>query len=74
MISECFKTFYNEDHASQKVIGIVATILMTCILIFFCVGLKEEIRYSTLEDYFNGKIEVTQDSTIVRTYKFNNHE
>ena len=74
MISQTFKSFADNESASYKIVGIIAIFLISIVLIFFCVGLREEIRYNTLNDYFNGKIEVIQDSTIIRTYKFNNHE
>ena len=51
--------------------GVATAVLMSLVLIFFCIGLREEIRYNALEDYFNGKVEVIQDSTITRIYKFN---
>lgn len=71
MIAQCFRTFENEEPISYKVIGIISIVLMSFVLIFFCVGLREEIRYNALEDYFNGKIEVIEDQQTVRTYKFN---
>lgn len=74
MISQTFKSFADNESVSYKIVGIIAIFLISIVLIFFCVGLREEIRYNTLNDYFNGKIEVIQDSTIIRTYKFNNHE
>ena len=74
MIAQCFRTFENEEPISYKVIGIASIVLMSVVLIFFCVGLREEIRYNALEDYFNGKVEVIEDQQTVRTYKFNNHE
>lgn len=74
LISESIQTFKNNEHIIHKILSLSIVSLMVCVLIFFCIGLREEIRYNTLEDYFNNKIEVIQDSTIVRTYKFNNNE
>lgn len=71
MITQCFRTFENDEPVSYKIMGIATAILMSFVLIFFCIGLREEIRYNALEDYFNGRIEVIQDSTVTRTYKFN---
>lgn len=66
---QCLNTFNNNEPILQKVFGIIACILASFILIFFCIGLREEIRYNALEDYFNGKIEVIEDTQTVRTYK-----
>lgn len=69
MFMQCLKTFDNNEPIFQKVLGIITCILTSIVLIFFCVGLREEIRYNALEDYFNGKIEVIEDTQTVRTYK-----
>lgn len=66
---QCLKTFDNNESILQKVLGVITCVLASIILIFFCVGLREEIRYNALEDYFNGKIEVIEDFQTVRTYK-----
>lgn len=66
---QCLKTFDNNESILQKVLGVITCVLASIILIFFCVGLREEIRYNALEDYFNGKIEVIEDCQTVRTYK-----
>lgn len=71
MISQCFKSFADNEHVGYKIGGLVAATLMSAILIFFCVGLREEIRYNALEDYFNGKIEVIEQIDTTRTFKFN---
>lgn len=66
---QCLDAFNNNESILQKVLGIIACILASFILISFCIGLREEIRYNALEDYFNGKIEVIEDTQTVRTYK-----
>ena len=66
---QSFKTFENDESTLYKVLGVVICILASAVLIFFCVGLREEIRYNALEDYFNGKIEVVENQQTVRTYK-----
>ena len=66
---QCLKTFDNNESILQKVLGVITCVLASIILIFFCVGLREEIRYNALDDYFNGKIEVIEDTQTVRTYK-----
>lgn len=69
MFMQCIKTFDNNESILQKVLGVITCVLASIILIFFCVGLREEIRYNALEDYFNGKIEVIENTQTVRTYK-----
>lgn len=66
---QSFKTFENDESTLYKVLGVVICVLASVVLIFFCVGLREEIRYNALEDYFNGKIEVIENQQTVRTYK-----
>jgi len=66
---QCLKTFDDNESILQKVLGVITCVLASIILIFFCVGLREEIRYNALEDYFNGKIEVIENCQTVRTYK-----
>ena len=69
MFTQVIKTFENDESTLYKVFGVITCILASLILIFFCVGLREEIRYNALEDYFNGKIEVVENQQTVRTYK-----
>lgn len=71
MFVQCLKTFEDDESIVYKTISIIAVILTSFVLIFFCVGLREEIRYNTLEEYFNGNVEVIEDTNTVRTYKFN---
>lgn len=69
LFTQSLKTFENDESTLYKVLGIIICILASAVLIFFCTGLREEIRYNALEDYFNGKIEVVEDQQTVRTYK-----
>ena len=69
LFAQSLKTFENDESTLYKVLGIITCILASFVLIFFCIGLREEIRYNTLEDYFNGKIEVVENQQTVRTYK-----
>ena len=66
---QSLKIFEDNESTLYKVLGIITCILASAVLIFFCIGLREEIRYNTLEDYFNGKIEVVENQQTVRTYK-----
>lgn len=71
MVVQCFQAFERDESTAYKTVGIVAIILISFVLIFFCIGLREEIRYNALEEYFNGNVEVIEDTNTVRTYKFN---
>lgn len=71
MVVQCLQTFERDESIAYKTMGIVAIVLTSFVLIFFCVGLREEIRYNALEEYFNGNVEVIEDTNTVRTYKFN---
>lgn len=66
---QCFKTFEDNESLFSKILGVFSCILMSVILVAFCLNLREEIRYNALEDYFNGKIEVVENQQTVRTYK-----
>lgn len=70
-VSEVFRSFSNDDELGYKIIGITMIILVISLICGFTIGLREEIRYNTLEQYFNGNIEVKEDIDTVRTYKFN---
>lgn len=70
-ISQVIRTFDNNDRLGFKILSILMAILATGLICGFSVGLQEEIRYNTLERYFNGEIEVIEDTNVVRTYKFN---
>ena len=71
IISEVFKSFNNDDGLGYKIIGIAMIILTISLICGFTIGLREEIRYDALEQYFDGNIEITENVDTVRTYKFN---
>lgn len=70
-ISQTIKSFDRNEELGYKILSVVMIILTSFLLCAFCIGLREEIRYNTLEQYFNGEIEVIKDTNVVRTYKFN---
>ena len=70
-ISQVIRDFSNNNELGYKIMGIAMVTLTISLICAFSIGLREEIRYNTLEQYFNGEIEVIQDSTVTRTYKFN---
>ena len=70
-ISQIIKSFDKDEELGFKIMSILMAILATGLICGFSIGLQEEIRYNTLERYFNGKIEVIKDTNVVRTYKFN---
>lgn len=69
ILVQCIKSFENDDALLYKVLGILIAIMASGILFAFSIGMREEIRHQTLEDYFNGKIEVIESQQTVRTYK-----
>ena len=70
-VSQVIKSFDKNEEIGYKILSISMMILTSFLLCAFCVGLREEIRYNALEQYFNGEIEVIEDTNVVRTYKFN---
>jgi hypothetical protein len=70
-ISQVIRDFSNNNELGYKIMGIAMVTLTISLICAFSIGLREEIRYNALEQYFNGEVEVIQDSTVTRTYKFN---
>jgi putative effector of murein hydrolase len=54
-----------------KFINIIIICLLTSLIIITDFVSKENIKYQTMNDYFNGKIEVIQQVDTIRTFKFN---
>lgn len=71
IISQVIRDFSNNNELGYKIMGIAMVTLTISLICAFSIGLREEIRYNALEQYFNGEVEVIQDSTVTRTYKFN---
>lgn len=70
-ISQVIRDFSNNSEIGYKIMGVAMVILSAFLICAFTIGLREEIKYNALEQYFNGEIEVIEDTTVVRTYKFN---
>lgn len=70
-ISQVIRDFSNNSEIGYKIMGVTMVILSAFLICAFTIGLREEIKYNALEQYFNGEIEVIEDTTVVRTYKFN---
>ena len=54
-----------------KFIDVVMTCLLASLIVIADFISKENIKYQTMDDYFNGKIEVIQQVDTTRTFKFN---
>lgn len=54
-----------------KFIDVVMTCLLASLIVIADFVSKENIKYQTMDDYFNGKIEVIQQVDTTRTFKFN---
>lgn len=67
----CFKTLVSDTSKSEKIISIATVLLMLCLLIGTLIAAKESIKYETMNDYFEGKIEITERVDTIRTFKFN---
>ena len=70
-ISQVIRDFSNNSEIGYKIMGVAMVILSAFLICAITIGLREEIKYNALEQYFNGEIEVIEDTTAVRTYKFN---
>lgn len=55
----------------MKLIGVIMCCLIAVLIAITNLANKESVRYQTMEDYFNGKIEVIEQIDTVRIYKFN---
>ena len=55
----------------MKIIGCVISIMVLGFMVFFVIGYQEEIQIQTMNDYFEGKVEVIEQVDTVRTFKFN---
>ena len=55
----------------MKLIGVIMCCLISALIAVTTLANKESVKYQTMEDYFNGKIEVIEQIDTVRIYKFN---
>jgi len=70
-ISMTFDAFANDGKMWEKVGGIIMCCLiglLTTITHFACI---ETARNQTMQDYFEGKVEVIEQIDTTRTFKFN---
>lgn len=55
----------------MKLIGVIMCCLIAALIAVTNFANKESVKYQTMEDYFNSKIEVIEQIDTVRIYKFN---
>ena len=55
----------------MKVVGIFVSLIVLGFAAIFAVGHKQEVQIQTMNDYFEGKVEVIEQVDTVRTFKFN---
>lgn len=55
----------------MKITGIFVSLTVLGFAAIFAIGHKEEVQYQTMNDYFEGKVEVIEQIDTVRTFKFN---
>lgn len=67
----CFQTLSSDKDKSEKAISIITMLLMSFLVICTLLGTKESIKYETMNDYFEGKIEIIEQIDTIRTFKFN---
>lgn len=67
----CFQTLSSNKDKSEKAISIITMLLMLFLVICTLLGTKESIKYETMNDYFEGKIEIIEQIDTIRTFKFN---
>ena len=68
------KDSFDEDSIFMRILSIGVLVLVTGIMIASLFALRETIQYQTLDNYFEGRVEVIEQIDTVRTYKFIKHE
>ena len=62
---------FKRDDLLMKISSIFVCLIVLGFAAIFTIGHKEEIQHQTMNDYFEGKVEVIEQVDIVRTFKFN---
>ena len=62
---------FKQDNLLMKITGIIVSVIMLGFAAVFAIGHKEEVQIQTMNDYFEGKVEVIEQVDTVRTFKFN---
>ena len=62
---------FKRDDLLMKISGIFVSLIVLGFAAMFAIGHKEEVQYQTMNDYFEGKVEVIEHVDTVRTFKFN---
>ena len=55
----------------ERIIGVVTTCLIGILVVATYFACIENTRIQTMQDYFEGKVEVIEQVDTVRTFKFN---
>ena len=55
----------------MKAIGIFVSLIVLGFAAIFAIGHKQEVQIQTMQDYFEGKVEVIEQIDTARTFKFN---
>lgn len=62
---------FKRDDLLMKISSIFVCLIVLGFAAVFAIGHKEEVQYQTMNDYFEGKVEVIEHVDTVRTFKFN---
>lgn len=62
---------FHGDELIMKIIGCMISIMVLGFMAIFVIAHQEEIRTQTMNDYFEGKVEVIEQIDTVKTFKFN---
>ena len=60
-----------EGSKIDKISGCLTSLILIILIVMIQFAIKENIKYQTMNDYFDGKIEVIQQIDTTRTFKFN---
>ena len=62
---------FKRDDLLMKVVGIFVSLIVLGFAAIFTIGHEQEVQIQTMNDYFEGKVEVIEQVDTVRTFKFN---
>ena len=62
---------FKRDDLLMKISSIFVCLIVLGFAAVFAIGHKEEVQIQTMNDYFEGKVEVIEQVDTVRTFKFN---
>ena len=62
---------FHKDELIMKIIGCIISIMILGFMVIFVIAHQEDVQMQTMNDYFEGKVEVIEQIDTVRTFKFN---